>query len=524
MGDNDERPHRLFYRFSILGEKAYHRAEVTTMSELPAFKKPWSLCVGSERVSTMLRTEYWDRFDEAKRAIGFRYIRCHGLLCDDIGLFRMDEWEGKKRAFFNFTYIDQAFDAMLEHGVRPFIELGFMPEALASGKQTIFWWKGNTTAPSDYSLWAELVQKLLSHLAARYGVEELRLWPVEVWNEPNLAGFWEGADQAAYFKLYETTARAVKSVDESIRVGGPAICGGSDHWIEDFLSFVKERGLPLDFFSRHLYTGQTPSLRSPELLYQSLSDPGAPARELKEVRKRIDGAGFPGLELHITEFNTSYNPLCPVHDTALNAAYLARLLAESGDLAESLSYWTFCDLFEECDVPRSLFHGGFGLVARYGIAKPTFHLFAFFQKLGDSVVYRDDHCVATLRRDGCLAVAAWNPVMESGERAPLAVDIELPWSGDAVLALRSRVHEGAGNPWGLWREMGRPRFPDPRTVELLKEAAHPAVSAERLYASRGKLKLSLSLERNEVTLVELSAFADESPSYLGLDDARIDGY
>jgi xylan 1,4-beta-xylosidase len=502
------------------------------MNELPAFKKPWSSCVGSDRVSTMLRAEYWERFDEARSAIGFRYIRCHGLLCDDMGLVRMDEWEGKKRVFYNFSYIDQVFDAMLEHGVKPFIELGFMPDALASGKQTIFWWKGNTTAPSDYALWAELVHKLLSHLAARYGLEELRLWPVEVWNEPNLAGFWENADQGAYFKLYEATAKAVKSVDEGIRVGGPAICGGSDHWIEDFLSFVKEKGLPLDFFSRHLYTGQTPSSRSPELLYQVLSEPQAPVRELKEVRKRIDEAGFPGLELHITEFNTSYNPLCPVHDTALNAAYLARLLSESGDLVETLSYWTFCDLFEECDVPRSLFHGGFGLIARHGIAKPTFHLFAFFQKLGDSVVYRDEHCVATLRADGSLAVAAWNPVMEEGERAPLSLSIELPWkegaaggaSGGAVLSTRSRVHEGAGNPWGLWRKMGRPRFPDRRTVELLREAAHPAIGVERLEASSGKIRLALSLERNEVTLIELSPFVDESPSYLGLDDGGIDGY
>jgi len=488
------------------------------------FSKPWLRCVGSERVSTMLREEYWERFDQARAAIGFEYIRCHGLLCDELGVFRVDEWEGKKRVFLNFTYLDRIFDTMLEHEVRPFVELGFMPAALASGSQTIFWWKGNVTPPSDYGLWSELLVGLFSHWIARYGAEEVRRWPVEVWNEPNLEGFWQGASKENYFRLYESSVRAVKSVDPAIRVGGPATCGLPDDWVEDFLGFVRERGLPLDFFSRHLYAGQSPRARTPELFYQGLFEPTRPIEELRSVRKRIDAAGFPGLELHITEFNTSYNPLCPVHDTPLNAAYLARLLSESGDIVETLSYWTFCDLFEELDVPRSLFYGGFGLLAAHGIPKPTFHLFAFFAALGSEIVHRGPNCVATRRADGSLALVAWNPVLEKGERAPLEIELALPWKGGRALARRSRVHEGAGNPWGLWRAMGRPRFPDAATVEFLRQAAAPRLEVGALEDSGGALKLRLSLERNEVTLVEIMSFVDESPSYLGLDDSLIDGY
>jgi Beta-xylosidase len=472
----------------------------------------------------MLRAEYWERFDEVKKRIPFQYIRCHGLLCDELGLVRVDEWEGRRRLSYNYAYLDQILDSMLEHGARPFLELGFMPEALASGSQTVFWWKGNVTPPADFEAWAELLRALFSHWIGRYSIEEVRRWPVEVWNEPNLPIFWKDADQRAYFRLYEASVRAIKALDPGIRVGGPAICGGADQWIDDFLGFVKERGLPLDFLTRHLYMAQKPSARSPEFTYQSLVPPNVPLAELASVRERMESLGFGGLELHITEFNTSYDPLCPVHDTPLNAAYLARVLSEAGDYASALSYWTFCDLFEEKDVPRSLFHGGFGLIARNGIPKPTLHLFAFFQKLGDVVVQRGPNCLVTRREGGCLALVAWNPVMEADPRPPLVLSLELPWEDGRAIGRRSRVHEGAGNPWGLWRKLGRPRFPDRDTVEFLRAAAQPAVELVSLEPREGLVSLRLELERNEVTLVEIVRLVDESESYLGLDDSLIDGY
>jgi Beta-xylosidase len=491
---------------------------------LEPFYKPWNRCVGSERVATMLRKEYWDRFDEVQSVMHYEFIRCHGLLCDDMGLVRVDEWEGRRRVFYNFSYLDQVFDEMLSHNVRPFVELGFMPGAIASGEKTVFWWKGNVTPPADWEDWAALMRALFSHWIERYGREETLRWPVEVWNEPNLDNFWQGASEENYFRLYETSVLAIKAVDERIRVGGPAICGGSDHWIDHFLGFVRERKLPLDFFSRHLYTGMSPTLRSPELFYQNLADPASPIAELASVRERVDKAGFSGLEIHITEFNTSYHPQCPVHDTPLNAAYLARLLSESGDIVKTLSYWTFCDLFEETDVPRALFHGGFGLLARYGIPKPTFYLFAFFQRLGDWLLYRDESCLATLRPDGSIALVAWNPVMQTPELPPKRIELALPWKSGAALARRSRVHERAGNPRGLWIAMGRPRFPAADSVDFLKTAAVPDVEASVVEPAGESLRLAFSLERNEVTLIELSPYVDESPSYLGLDDSRIDGY
>jgi xylan 1,4-beta-xylosidase len=489
------------------------------------FTKPWALCVGSDRLSTMLRGEYWERFRTLQEVMQVPYIRCHGLLCDELGVARRHEWEGRQILSFNFTYLDQIFDTMLQHRVRPFIEWGFMPEALASGGTTVFWWKGNITPPKAWEEWADLVTALTKHWIDRYGIEEVRRWPFEIWNEPNLDIFWQDADQAAYFRLYEVTVRAVKAIDQGIQVGGPAICGGQDHWIDEFLDFVKGRGLPLDFFSRHLYAGQSPTRVTPELFYQTLSQPHEPIQELREVRARIDRNGFAGLPLHITEFNTSYNPTCPVHDTPYNAAYLARLLSESGPYVDSLSYWTFCDIFEETDLGQSLFYGGFGMIARHGILKPTFHLFAFFNRMGETILHRDENCLATRRGDGTVAIIAWNPRQTADtaqDERPLTVSF--PWTEGPALALRKRVNERWGNPWGLWRTMGRPKNPGKAVVDFLKIAAVPRVDSAVIAPSGGKLIIEMTLARNEITLVECSPFVDESGDYLGLDDALIDGY
>lgn len=493
------------------------------MSHHPPFQKPWLRCIGSDRLSTMLRQEYWDRLRQVRTVLPFEFIRCHGLFGDELGVVRRGLPGNPDGLFFNFSYLDQIFDTLLAHQVRPYLELGFMPEALASGPETVFWWKGNITPPRDWAEWNRLVETVFGHWIDRYGLEEVRRWPVEVWNEPNLAIFWKDANQEAYFRLYRETVSVIKAVDGQIRVGGPAICGGSDQWIDAFLGRVKAEDLPLDFFTRHLYSGEPPTDRNAEVFYQYLAPPEKPVEELRSVRQRIDAAGFPDLELHITEFNTSYHPLCPVHDTPYNAAHLAQLLSEAGDSVDLMSFWTFSDLFEEADVPRSFFHGGFGLLGREGIPKPTYHLFTFFAALGSEVLDRSAHWVVTAR-PGSVALVAWHPTRSRSEGGR-TLEMSIPWTGGRpILIRRRRVHETAANPRGVWVNLGRPRFPGASTVAFLRDAAVPAVETSLLEPNAGRVTLTLDLEPNEITLVELSPFVDETPTYLGMDETKIDGY
>lgn len=484
----------------------------------------WRECVGTGRFNLALRSDYLESLALTQAEIDFRYIRGHGLLSDDVGIYRPYDADGHRGVLHSFTYVDQVVDAYLSLGIRPFVELGFMPEALASGNQTVFWWRGNVTPPSDEDEWVALVTATVRHLIDRYGFDEVKTWPIEVWNEPNLVHFWQGADQAAYFRLYEATARAIKDIDPSLQVGGPAISPGSDGWLRDFADFVAAREVPVDFVSKHAYTSG-PAQHVPFGTYQTLMPPSALLEQFATPRTLLADTALAGLPVHITEFNTSYRPDNPVHDTALNAAYLAPVLAAGGDVVDSFSYWTFCDVFEEENIPTALFHGGFGMLAHRQVRKPTYHLYAFMARLGTEVLARGEDHLVTRHADGRIAVLAWAPVSVDGvaDDGAHRVQLSVPVAGGPhAFALRRRVHEEAGNAWAAWRELGRPRFPTSRQLDALHECSVPTTEHSGVEVVDSRALLDLRLERHEVTLVELDPVRDETPPWL--DDSRIPGY
>ncbi|MET7540472.1 xylan 1,4-beta-xylosidase [Streptomyces sp. NPDC005507] len=480
----------------------------------------WRACVGTGRLELALRRDYQDSLTLLQKDIGFRHIRGHGLFSDGMGVYRPYEWQGTRQVHHSFTYIDQVVDACLALGIRPFLELGFMPGELASGGQTVFWWQGNVTPPSSHREWADLVRATLTHLVDRYGLEEVRDWPVEVWNEPDLPDFWEGADQAAYHRLYEVTAHAVKDVDASLQVGGPAVSPGADKgWLGRFAEFVERRDLPVDFVSRHAYTSG-PAQPVPFGTYQTL----APAERLLEQfgapRRELKGTSLADLPVHITEFNSSYRPDNPVHDTAFHAAYLAPVLAAGGDLVDSFSYWTFSDMFEEVGVPTALFHGGFGLLTHRQVKKPTYHLYAFMARTGRDVLTRGDDHLVTRHPDGRVTVLAWAPPGTDLHTLRLSVPVG-DTERDAVFLRRSSVDEERGNAYTAWRRMGSPRSPRPHQLDMLHDAAEPGRTHLRLPIEEFRVDVDLTLERHEVTLVELSPVIEESPAWW--DEGRILG-
>ena len=326
--------------------------------------------------------------------------------------------------------------------------------------------------------WTDLVQATLRHLMERYGAEQVAAWPCEIWNEPNLNGFWENADKQKYLQLYAATALAVKEVLPDMRVGGPAICGGTGSldWITDFLAYCRDNKLPLDFVTRHAYMGQNPEHRG-RYLYHPMCRPEDLIAEMRASRERMDA--FPeyrGLPLYITEFNTSYNPFCPIHDTRYNAALCAALLSCLGDVADGYSYWTFGDVFEEQGIPTRPFHGGFGLMAGGCIPKPTLWSFAFFSQLRGEPVYRDENAVAVRRPDGGYELVLWNL---DGDRE---VEISVPVRGVALL-------ERVGDPLAAWHRMGEPASLTKEQLAFLQAAGQPA--PEALDAAEGTVRLTL---------------------------------
>ena len=236
-----------------------------------------------------------------------------------------------------------------------------MPSALASGDQTVFWWKGNVTPPRSHDDWAALVRAVLRHLIDRYGLDEVRTWPIEVWNEPNLTA--SGRAPTRPRTSGSTRRRPARSRTSTRRCRWAARCcrRGPTSGGRRSPTSSPPRDVPVDFVSRHAYSSG-PAQHVPFGVYQAFEPPQALLDQFDAPRRHLAGTALAGLPVHISEFNTSYRPDNPIHDTAWNAAYLAPVLAGGGDLVDSFSYWTFCDVFEEENIPTSLFHGGFGLL------------------------------------------------------------------------------------------------------------------------------------------------------------------
>lgn len=465
-------------------------------------------CIGTGRMGLALQKAYQNQLRFVQNEIGFSYIRGHGLFSDDMSIYQVYQENGEEKVEYNFTYLDMVMDDYMSLRIKPFIELGFMPMKLASGEQTIFYWRGNVTPPKDYHEWAKLIKATLLHLKDRYGREEVITWPIEVWNEPNLPVFWKDADMPEYFRLYECSAKAVKEADPGFRVGGPAICGVDDErWLREFLSFCDANQVPLDFITRHAYATELPEPIG-HYDYQKLRAPEIFLDELKVSRDIIDSfPSFKGMEMHITEFNTSYSPKNPIHDTNLNAAYIARLLSEMGDTCASYSYWTFGDIFEELGVAYTPFSGCFGLVANGMIPKPTFWTFEFYNRLRGEGIVRNNSMILTKEENNTYHCIAWNPVEDMTLESNIEIYLTLPALEDEYVLVTRLVDEQACNPLKTWIDIGLPCNPTKDQIDLIRSCSYPKTKTRRIKPQNSMISLDLSLSRNALLYFELRAVA-----------------
>ncbi|MES2277514.1 MAG: glycoside hydrolase [Bacteroidota bacterium] len=369
------------------------------------FNRNYNFCIGAGRANEGLRADWQRQMREVKRICDFKYIRFHGLLTDDMGVYREDK-AGK--AIYNWQYIDELYDFLLSIKMKPFVELGFMPNALASGPQTVFWWKGNITPPKDYAKWNALIKALVQHWTERYGQPEVKTWYFEVWNEPNLKDLFFSGNRDDYFKLYRETANTIKSVSMDYRVGGPATAGNA--WIPETIGFCVDNKVPIDFISTHTYgvkQGFLDQTGDVGVIVSQRKD--AIYSDMQRSRLQIKQSAMPNLELHYTEWSSSYTPTDPIHDSYHQAAYILDKIKNAAPYVTSMSYWTFTDIFEELGPRMTPFHGGFGLMNYQDIKKPAFYAYQYLSKLGDKELANTDLAsVACKDIKGSVQVLLWD--------------------------------------------------------------------------------------------------------------------
>ncbi|MEO5493261.1 MAG: beta-xylosidase [Sphingomonas sp.] len=440
------------------------RIQVDIAKARAPLDRAFNFSVGADYPGTLNRPASLAQLRVAASELGFRYIRFHAVFHDVLGTVRVEE----DKTVYDWGKIDALYDAFHAMGIRPFVELGFTPQVMATSPQTIFYWKGNTSHPEPKA-WHALVDAFVRHLIARYGAAEVRRWYFEVWNEPNLAGFWEKADQKAYFELYENSARAIKAIDPRLRVGGPSTAGAA--WVPEMLGFAAARNVPIDFVTTHTYGVDAGFLDEYGQDDNKLStNPDAVTADVRRVRRQIAASKFPNLPLYFTEWSSSYNPRDPVHDSYISAAYILDKLKAVRGFAQGMSYWTYSDLFEEAGPPPTPFHGGFGLMTRDGIRKSAWFAYKYLNELRGREVPSGDGETLIATQNGRTAVLLWDwrqpeqnvsnrPFFTKPIPAAAAAAAELRFSGLAPGGYRLTVRRTgyqANDAYTRYLEMGSP--------------------------------------------------------------------
>lgn len=471
----------------------------------------FDLSVGSDYPGTLIRANSQAQLKTTVDELGFRYIRFHAIFHDVLGTVKVQD--GK--IVYDWTKIDQLYDALLAKGIRPFVELGFTPDAMKTSDQTIFYWKGNTSHPK-LEPWRDLIDAFVRHVRQRYGSEEVRTWFFEVWNEPNLDGFWEKADQAAYFELYDVTARAIKAIDPALRVGGPSTAGAA--WVPEFLAHVKRSGAPVDFVTTHTYGVDGGFLDEKGEQDTKLSpSPDAIVGDVRKVREQIEASAFPGLPLYFTEWSTSYTPRDSVHDSYVSAAYILEKLRRAQGLVQGMSYWTYSDLFEEPGPPTAPFQGGFGLMTPEGVRKPAWFAYKYLNAVRGQAIASDDDQVFAARDGSKVAVLAyaWRQPDQPVSNRPFytkphppapapALRLRLAGLKPGAYRLRARrTGYRANDAYSAYIDMGLPKTLTPAQLAQLQALTTDRPEVDKMVRVTGEAVVDLPMRANDIVLVEL---------------------
>ncbi|MGN0528624.1 MAG: hypothetical protein ACI4IE_05780 [Eubacterium sp.] len=494
--------------------------------------KHWQFCIGSGHAALAHRSDYINQLKAVHDELGIERVRFHGIFNDDMNVCQklsehLPVFTRNSTVIYSFYQIAKVYDSLLEIGVKPFVELSFMPSALASGRKTVFYYKGNVTLPKNMEHWQELIREFARFLINRYGAEEVRAWYFEVWNEPDLPCFFKGSMED-YYRLYAATVRALKSVDSKLKVGGPATTK-SGH-LTEFLDYCKRESVPVDFVSTHQYptdelghsinrerlkeirkiknSGKGDSMRSLlQPIFDNVNDftPDLKGYLTREARRARKEAG--SLPLLYTEWSISSNCVAAVHDTTMSSAFLVKTLLDNQGIVDGSSYWTFSDIFEELFFFDDPFCGGFGLLTVDGIKKPAFWAFKLLAQLPDTryclPVTDDDAELASFRgENGDVYLMLYTQKFESTDNK-YNISVRINKSPEFSRAEIYRINSNHCNPVAIWEDMGKPKVISRQELEHIKNSSQMTCEAiEPCYDNNG-CTVSLTAEDNEVILVIL---------------------
>ena len=496
----------------------------------------WQEGMGNDHAYSLHRTDVMEHIQLAHDELDIKSIRCHGVFDDDMLTYqRMSDYKMyrsvpgcKEIAEVNFRQVGHIYDNLLKAGVKPFVELSFMPSALASGKRTGLRYAPNITMPSSLEEWSAYIKAFIRFLIDRYGAAEVESWSFEVWNEPDLSCFFAGKMED-YFVLYEATARAIKEIDGSIRVGGPST--SACKWLPEFVDFVEKNAVPCDFISTHHYPGDAFGnfISADNVLHMfrasrrarkdrlSLSDTLTEMFFLPKDFARFDKGALAKMDdeakakvgdrpLYVTEWNSMAVFGSPVHDEKFSAAFIVKTVMDLNETCDAYMFWCCSDLFEEQYMLPKPFVGSFGIISNDGIPKPNFWAFKLLSQLYKSrlsVAKRTNEALeyAVFVEGDKTQVLIYTQTQDYYANEEFTVKIRINQRASKVT--EQRIDDAHCNPKAEWIGMGKPDNLTAVQVEEIKERTRLRTEAVPFSAEKDGVTVCLTMYSNDVVLLTL---------------------
>ena len=454
-----------------------------------------------------LLAEVQSQIRRAQTEVGFTYFRCHGLLDEDMYIYREDD-EGNP--YYTFSNMDALFDFVTDLGLTPIVELGFMPEPLAKEQRKIFDRPSVISGCAQPEKWKSLIHAVAEHLAERYGLGALRNWK---FTTISLSYVRIGClSREDYEELYEMTYKTVKEVDPDLQFGGagyfPDLTEDWEIGVPWFLEYSSSRGCLPDFHTMQWY----PCIRTDDSLFMeyTLNQRSAPAllsTDPDHLEKKLDELDTLFREYHVDdreiileECNSTLWQRDLSSDTCYKAVWMAKNMAISAGRAV-FGYWLLTDFIEERAYIRSVYHGGYGLFTRTGIPKAGYHAMRIIGQMGPDRVASGDGWFLT-RKEDSLQLLVYNythysdincfrykrldapadaySVFLSGEKMQLQFQLHgLPASRTGRYRItRTLLNREHGSSFDLWLRLQAPPSPSREETEYMKKQAVPAVEMD----------------------------------------------
>lgn len=487
-------------------------------------------CVGMAK--EVLNAEIQEMLTTIQDEIGFKYIKFHGLLNDNMLVCVKNE---NGNSIVDFAYVDKVFDFLTKIKLKPLVQLSYMPRVLALNPDKAILGQGSIASePKDMAKWNNLIHKLTQHLLVRYGKEQVHQWKFSVWNGPDTPETMFGmSSQENFYDFYKNTFDTVKLCDEKISIGSPSsyyvINEKKNNWLVDFTEWCSKNNCMPDFINVNFYgmenykhhkSSDVWNFRS---WYKLSEDPDIFNKFVNEIRNfRVSYYGKT-CNIFLSEWNYTPSHLDLLNDTCYRSCYIIKNILENYDRLDSFCVWSLTDFRESRPVPVNIFHGGLGIFTANGIKKPAFYALLLLNKLGSQLIERGDGYFVTREADKFQIILYnykhYSTAYARGEVLDMTFTnryspFGMEEKGEYILKLvgvnadryevtEYIVNRRYGSCFDKWVEMGAIPLKTAEEIDILKALSKPMINKYELTALDNSINIFAVLDMLEVRYIEI---------------------